>query len=186
MKYLVISAWLLVIGSLFFSPYQLQAAGLAVSPDKLDLVGAPGQKIFSQFEVVNISDQAAAYEITGEDLNDQLSFEPQRFSLQPGDNRQIKLTVQWPKKGQLATTINILSQPLATSTFSAVAGIKLPLNLAIRGQSVLPGWVWPLFVLSCLALIGVSCYYWLGWRRRHKWWRHAFGKLDLLHHKKFF
>lgn len=186
MKYLVISGWLLVIGVLIFGPYQLQAAGLAVSPDKLDLVGAQGQKISGQFEVVNISDQVVAYEITGEGLNDQLSFEPQKFSLLPGDNRQVKLTVQWPKKGQLATTINILSRQLATSTFSAVAGIKLPLNLTIRGRAILPGWVWPLFGISCLALIGISWYYWLGLRRRHKWWRRAFGKLDLLHHKKFF
>lgn len=186
MRYLVISSWLLVIGSLFFGPYQLLAAGLAVSPDRLDLVGAPNQKIFGQFEVVNISDQATAYEITGEGLNNRLSFEPQKFSLLPGDNRQVKLTVQWPKKGQLATTINILSRSLATSTFSAVAGIKLPLNLIISGQAALPGWVWPLFGISCLALIGVSWYYWLGLRRRHKWWRTALGKLDLLHHKKFF
>ena len=186
MKYLVIRDWLLVISGLVLIFNQAQAAGLAVSPEKLILTGGVNQVITGKFEIVNISDQLMQYQITAETQEKLFTFNPQIFSLPAGDHKNVEVTTRWPKAGQLATLINVIGRPINTSTFPALAGIKLPTTIMIIGGPINYPWLWPLLIGSLLILAGLAFWYGRRMHHRRRWWQKAFGKLDLLHHKKFF
>ena len=182
MKGLVICYWLFVISAVLLLSQSVQAAGLAVSPDKLELTGLAGQLVRSEFEVSNISDQTTVFQVSAENQDNWLAIKPKEFSLLPGSSRRVEIIANWPKSGQVVTAINILSRQLTTSTFSALAGVKLPLRLQLAPSGSLV-WSWALLVGSLIVLLGVGLWQWQERRCRQHWWSRAFRKINFLKKK---
>ncbi|MCX6785181.1 MAG: hypothetical protein NTV81_04660, partial [Candidatus Komeilibacteria bacterium] len=111
---------------------------------------------------------------------------PQNFSLLASDRRRVKVLARWAKAGQIATTIDIVGHQVSSSTFPALAGIKLPLTMKISSGEMTYTWAWWLLGGSLLILLGLGGWQVRKWRHHRRWWQKALAKMDLLHHKKFF
>ncbi|MDD5591198.1 MAG: hypothetical protein PHY18_04655 [Dehalococcoidales bacterium] len=144
-----------------FFPDPTQAAGVGVSPHKLDVEVQASSSTSGFINVINNSDEELIYVVyvEEEDLSEWFSITPQEFTLEPGRYREVHLDISPPGKtsGDYQTDVCIVGL-VHNSELRIGCGVKVPVNIHVlpaglpgRIASALPG---NLSFTSFLAIIG--------------------------------
>jgi hypothetical protein len=129
-----------------------------VNPVKLSLTARPGQPLHRDVQVLNLGDRAVAVRLRLSDWrlseDGELSlaapgrtpgsllgvaqFEPEEFTLAPGQNRWVHVTLALPEQGSPTRWGVLLSsiRPASTSDSAALAGIPVSARSAELGTTI--------------------------------------------------
>jgi P pilus assembly chaperone PapD len=126
MKYLSPSIFIFMI-----APTIALAAGIQVSPSRLEFSLNSGAQQSKDIVVANPTANVQLFEISADDFQNAISINPESFTLEAGARKTVSITVN-PKslpqnQSQLfGTNLSVVSQPLANSSLGVGAGVKLP------------------------------------------------------------
>ncbi|MDP4001328.1 MAG: hypothetical protein Q8P83_03745 [bacterium] len=123
--------------ALFFIPALALAAGLDVSPGKIDLETSKQEVKITNIIVANPTADVQVFEVFADDFQNLFTFAPASFTLEAGERTTVRLTFN-PKTTNselLSTNISVLSSPLAESKFNANTGVKIATTVRILETS---------------------------------------------------
>ncbi len=147
------------------------AAGIQVSPAKLS-VQVTGNEIKNiQLVIANPTADVQLFTISPDDFADAISAMPASVSLQAGQRMDVTLSVDGKKiphtAGEVsATTISVVSRPLADNRVRVGTGVKIPITITATAQKkTLP--LVPIIIASAvlLGLIALGIYW--RYKKRH-------------------
>ncbi len=126
--------------TLLLFPLFVSAAGIQVSPSKLDLEGEAGKSLSAEITVSNPTSDIQLFEVYPDDLEDVVSADPKSFTLEAGAKKIVKITASSQTPGILKTNLSVVSKPLADSRFNADTGVKIPIEItaAEKADSSVP------------------------------------------------
>jgi|GEM_PF-1417249 hypothetical protein len=133
---------LLLLATLAFG-YTALAAGIQVSPARLDFTVFGNRQASQTLTVVNPTDNVQLFEVYPDDFTEQIKTMPTSFTLEAGAKKTVTITVL-PQQGNtqnsgqiLSTNLSIVGKPLDSSQpFSVGTGVKIPLNVILSpGQT---------------------------------------------------
>ena len=136
------------------------AAGLQVSPAKLDFTVNNKSQTSQTITVVNPTTDVQVFEVYADDFANVIKAQPESFTLESGTRKTVKISVdgQNLKTNQsLATNLSVVGKPLADNKFSVGAGAKIPITItpAASAKPKTPYWVLWCAILACLIIISV-------------------------------
>ena len=125
--------YLLLISLLFFQT--AQAAGIQVSPSRLDINVAGGKDTSVKIVVANPTTDVQIFEIYPDEFTQIISANPASFSLEAGSRKTVKIIINSKsareESGTISTSLSVLGKPLADSRLQANTGIKIPLTVTV-------------------------------------------------------
>ena len=153
---------ILIASFLLAVPSIVTAAGLQISPAKLEFT-LPAQSASEQaLTIVNPTADVQVFEVYADDFTDIIKAAPASFTLESGAKKTVKISVNTSslKNDQhLVANLSVVGKPLADNKFSVGAGAKIPITitLAASAKPKIPSWLlWciiPGVVLAILAII---------------------------------
>ena len=146
-----------------FWPTAINAAGIEVSPSRLDLQVPQNGSATVDLTTSNPTADVQLFEVYPDDFAGNIKAVPSSFTLESGSRKQITITVNAMSQAidsVLATHISILAHPLADVGFQANTGVKIPLTARIVPTTMSvpkpwPRWVFWLYVAAVLAAFAV-------------------------------
>lgn len=123
----------LLIAILIIFPSFVFAAGIEVSPAKLEIEGINRDAIF---KVVNPTAEVLIYEAYPEEFEEQILIEPKTFTLQAGETKTVRVYLERRNlnSNKLATNIAIVGKPLLNQELSTGTGVRLPLQITPNNE----------------------------------------------------
>jgi len=141
---------------LFLIPASVLAAGIQVSPEKLQFAISDSKTQSQEITVANPTADVQLFQIYPDDFDRAIKSNPASFTLEAGASKRVQITVdpsQLPN-GTASTTLSILSKPLAAAGVSINTGIKIPITITTGGKRPQKNWIYPLGIILLLILIG--------------------------------
>ncbi len=125
----------LLLSALAFPLTTALAAGIQVSPAKLEFNISDGKPASATIVVANPTANVQLFEISADDFQSAISANPESVTLEAGTRKTIIITVapkDLPQNGSqlLGTNLSVISRPLAASELGVGAGVKLPVTIA--------------------------------------------------------
>src|SRR3989344_1749018 len=107
----------------------VQAVGLSVSPKELKFSANVGEIVSKKLNVKNPSGEVSVFEIYPDDLGVIVKITPASFILESEQEREVDVQVRPREEGVLKTNISVVTTPIASSSFNARSGVKIPLEI---------------------------------------------------------
>lgn len=130
-------------------PLFAAAAGIALSPARLNVDVSSGQVGTASFTVSNPEAQTQAFEVYADDLSGFIRISPQVFTLPPGGIKKVVIEVSPStpyQTGKPPISLSVVSRPLNGNGLQVATGAKLLLEIRqtftptqLRGSKLLIG-----------------------------------------------
>jgi len=163
MKKIILS--ILVIFLFLNSDLAVFAIGLSVFPKKLEIESKVNKTVTEKIMVKNPSAEVSVFKVYPDDFDNFIKIVPPSFILEFQDSKEVTVEITPKEEGILKTSISIEAFPVASGTFDAGGGIKIPLTITVNNSqnfwlAKLPNWpfrtdeiVW--IILLILIISGV-------------------------------
>ena len=117
---------IILLASLFI-PSMVRAAGMQIYPSRLDFELKSGQQDAKTLTVTNPTADIQLFEISAEGFSQLIRTEPASFTLEPGEKKNVQVSVKSPLSGQtIAAEVSLTGRPLKESSLLVGAGVKIP------------------------------------------------------------
>lgn len=126
------------------------AAGIQVSPSRLEIAVPPGKTIQKDLVVANPTADVQLFSVYADDFDQYIKPQPASFTLEAGGRKNVSLTLQSPDSGTISTTISVVGRPMVDARLQANTGVKIPITITTGQQRGLPNWAW--IILGILAI----------------------------------
>lgn len=121
------------------STLPVEAAGLEISPAKIELTANLDKSAEAAITVANPTADVQIFEVYPDDFVDQFKISPSSFTLEAGGRKSVAVSFNPSKNNQkLSTTISVVARPLAESRFEANSGVKVPITITIEKTAMSP------------------------------------------------
>lgn len=165
MKYLLAS---IILSTLI--PSAASAAGIQVSPAKLDFSVNNGAPASQNIIVVNPTADVQIYEVYADDFTQIVKPNPASFTLESGGKKTVAINVDSSalnnNRGQnLAFNLSVVGKPLADNKFSVGTGVKIPITVTVNAPVKTTNNYRPAYWIAAL-LIGLALLF--KWFTYHK------------------
>ncbi len=113
-------------------PLSSLAAGLQISPSRLNFTVVPNQEMTQKIVVANPTAEVQIYEITADDYTNYIKSVPKSFTLESGARKEVAVTVILAQANQkVATNLSIVAKPLTADGLTVGTGAKIPLEITV-------------------------------------------------------
>ncbi|MFA5991741.1 MAG: hypothetical protein WC794_05870 [Candidatus Doudnabacteria bacterium] len=113
-------------------PLSSLAAGLQISPSRLNFTVAPNQEMTQKIVVANPTADVQIYEITADDYTNFIKPQPKSFTLESGARKEVAITVMLTQANQkVATNLSVVAKPLTADGLTIGTGAKIPLEITV-------------------------------------------------------
>lgn len=119
-------------------PFAASAAGLSITPARLDFAVTDGRQTSKNITVMNPTNDVMVFEVYADEFEDIVKVSPESFTLEAGTRKEVTVMVDPLKTGQsqtLATNLSVLGKALAESKVNVAAGAKLPIAITMTAES---------------------------------------------------
>jgi hypothetical protein len=158
------------------------AAGISITPSKLEFKLETGQKQTEKLTVSNITDSPLVYSFYADELRDQIIAQPTTLRLEPNEVQEIKVIANPRHKGTYLTNLSVLAQDLDKKEFNAVAGVKVPLEMIVLPSSHSSFYKNIIWYIIILLILIVAVIMFVNYRRRRKpLWQRIGDSINLMH-----
>ncbi len=120
--------------SAVYSAVVVQAVGLSVSPKELKFLADVGETVSQKLKVKNPSGEVSIFEVYPDDLGALVKISPASFILESEEEKEVTVQVTPKEEGIFKTNISVVASPVASSSFNAGSGVKIPLEIS-AGES---------------------------------------------------
>ncbi len=112
------------------------AAGIQVSPAKMDISVQSAAKASATITIANPTTDVQLFTIAADDFGEAITANPSSITLQAGDRHEIMIAIDGQKlpknSGALyATNLSVISRPLADNRVKVGTGVKIPLIVRV-------------------------------------------------------
>ncbi len=127
----------LILIFIFISfPTLSQAAGIQVSPSKIDFVIEANKSVSQELIVVNPTADVQIFEVYLDEFIETIKANPASFTLEAGGRKRVTVTA-YPASIEntsqiLKTNLSVVSKPLIETRLQANAGVKIPLSISME------------------------------------------------------
>ncbi|MBI1961146.1 MAG: hypothetical protein HYS45_00415 [Parcubacteria group bacterium] len=136
MKHAIITMLLLIPSAVF-------AGSSSVDQSRIAVQGMAGEAATSRVRVTNTDTKPLRYELSAADsFRERVSANPPRFSLAPGESKDVVLRFRMPEVTQAAHVTLVSSDLRQRSALKVSSGIRIPVELItaqVAGASRPPG-----------------------------------------------
>ena len=145
--------------SLLILPAGVLAAGLLVSPSKLDFSLTPQSKLEQTLTIVNPTADVQVFEVYADDFTDVIKATPSSFTLESGAIKKVNILIDAKSLNvdqHLVTNLSVVGKPLAESKFSVGAGAKIPIFITVASSAKpkIPGWAfWSIAIAGLITVL---------------------------------
>ncbi|MBI2607966.1 MAG: hypothetical protein HYW51_04030 [Candidatus Doudnabacteria bacterium] len=124
-------------------PSMVSAAGIDISPAKIDLETHKDQTAEQVITVANPTADVQVFEVYADDFKNLFTFTPASFTLEAGERKTVTLSFDGKSTDSalLSTNISVLATPLADARFNANTGVKIPTTVRISEGGNSSNWV---------------------------------------------
>ena len=121
---------ILIIIVLFF-PLVVQAAGIQVTPERLEFEIAASKSQTKEITVANPTADVQLFEVYPDDFESIINVNPKSFTLEAGGQKEVSVTIKPDSlsAGVLSTNLSIVGKPLAESRVQVNTGVKIPVTV---------------------------------------------------------
>lgn len=130
MRFIYIFSCLFIFSVLFVRC--AEAAGIAVSPSRVEASVAVKSGGTKTITVTNPSASVALFEAYPEEFNDVIELIPSSFVLEAGEKREVVARFRPLETGVFATALSVTAKPLSESVLRAGAGVRVPVLLRVE------------------------------------------------------
>ena len=124
---------------LILQPLFAFAAGIQVSPARLDFTVAANRQTSQTLTVVNPTADVQLFEVYADNFTESVKTSPASFTLEAGAKKTVTVTVNFDSQNSnriLSTTLSVVGKPLLGSQqFSVGTGVKIPLSITQTAQT---------------------------------------------------
>jgi len=126
--------FLIFIFTFVLLPVLSQAAGIQVSPSKIDFtLEMEGEPVSRELVVVNPTADIQIFEVYSDEFSEIIKTNPASFTLEAGERKVVTVTV-YPVATKsvsqiLKTNLSVVSKPLIETRLQANTGVKIPLSI---------------------------------------------------------
>src|SRR3989339_170130 len=160
-------AVLFIIALSLWTPLISKAAGISVSPSRLNFELSAGAVASQNITVENLTAEPVIFRLYADEFGDELVLQPDDFRMEVGEKRKVKIIARPKTAGLKATNLSIVAQDLDRRQFNVLTGVKIPLTLKVSAAPAVP---WNnLAVIVPLLLIVAIITAVLIRRRRRRW-----------------
>lgn len=118
-----------------FLSFAAQAVSLSVSPKELKVSAVVGETATQKLKVKNPSGEVSVFEVYPDDLGALVKISPASFILESEEEKEVTVQVTPREEGIFKTNISVVASPVASSSFNAGGGVKIPLEISVGGDS---------------------------------------------------
>lgn len=123
---------------LIFLPAAARAAGIAISPARLDVSVAFGRTTAAKITVANPTADELLFEISADEFSESIRPTPASFTLAAGARKEVTLAIGFrgaPAGEVLKTDLSVVGKPLVDTRFKANTGVKIPLTITVTAAN---------------------------------------------------
>src|SRR3989338_6472285 len=124
----------IIIAVSLLLPGTALAAGLSVSPARLDFELSDGRKLSKNIIVINPTADVMIFEVYPDEFANIISVNPESFTLEAGSRKEVMITVNIKNIGEsqnISTNISVVGKTLAESKINVATGAKIPITINI-------------------------------------------------------
>lgn len=125
----------LVVFLLIFLPQPVISAGVKVSPADIFLKFKANLEARGEINVTNPSDTVALYEVSTDDLKQNVSFSRRSFILEAGESAKVVFAIRNLDKGRYSLSFNVIANPIVSGQLAAASAIKIPVSIEVLEAS---------------------------------------------------
>lgn len=125
----------LLLISALYAIASAQAVGLSVSPKELKVSATVGETATQKLKVKNPSGEVSIFEVYPDDLDAIVKVSPASFILESEEEREVTVQITPREEGIFRTDISVVASPVASSSFNAGGGVKIPLEIRAGQKS---------------------------------------------------
>ena len=128
--------FLILILIFILLPVLSQAAGLQVSPSKIDIVLEANKSASKELIVTNPTADVQIFEVYPDEFSEIIKANPASFTLEAGGRKTVIITANINTAENtsqvLKTNLSVVGKPLIETRLQANTGVKIPLSIIIE------------------------------------------------------
>ena len=124
---------ILIFAGIFLAA-NISASALKITPSSVHFDVFSGKTEQKAITIEHPGKDVALFEIYPDDFSDWISVNPSSFTLNPGEKKEVTVSINSGNEGVYATTLSIVSKPLSSRKLQASAGAKVPLEIRINAS----------------------------------------------------
>ncbi|MCK4799806.1 hypothetical protein KAS31_02415 [Candidatus Parcubacteria bacterium] len=118
-------------------PALSQAAGIQVSPSKIDLTLETGSgSVSRELVVANPTADIQIFEVYPDEFSEIIKTNPASFTLEAGERKVVTVTARSSATENISqvlkTNLSVVSKPLVETRLQANTGVKIPLSIVME------------------------------------------------------
>lgn len=121
---------------LILFPVLSQAAGIQVSPSKIDFALRAGESASKELIVVNPTADVQIFEAYADEFSEIIKVSPASFTLEAGGRKVVTVTAYFTATENISqilkTNLSVVGKPLIETRLQANTGVKIPLSIVIE------------------------------------------------------
>lgn len=125
---------ILILASILL-PALSQAAGIQVSPSKIDFILEANKSAFQELIVANPTVDVQVFEVYVDEFSEIIKANPASFTLEAGERKVVIITAHFTDIENvsqiLKTNLSVVSKPLVETRLQANTGVKIPLSVSV-------------------------------------------------------
>ena len=129
--------FLILILVLILFPFLSQAAGIQISPSKIDFIlEVGGESVSKELVVVNPTADIQIFEVYPDEFSEIIKTNPASFTLEAGERKVVTVTARSSATENISqvlkTNLSVVSKPLVETRLQANTGVKIPLSIVME------------------------------------------------------
>ena len=128
--------FLILILVLILLPVSSQAAGIQVSPSKIDFILEANKSVSKELIVANPTADVQIFEVYPDEFPETIEANPASFTLEAGGRKTVIVTahpaITENTSQILKTNLSVVGKPLIETRLQANTGVKIPLSIVIE------------------------------------------------------
>lgn len=128
--------FLILVLVLILFPFLSQAAGIQISPSKIDFVLEADKLASKELIVANPTADIQIFEVYPDEFSEIIKTNPASFTLEAGERKVVTVTARSSAKENISqvlkTNLSVVSKPLVETRLQANTGVKIPLSIVME------------------------------------------------------
>jgi len=125
---------------LILFPVLSQAAGIQVSPSKIDFILETNKPVSQELIVVNPTADVQIFEVYPDEFPEIIKTNPASFTLEAGGRKTVVITaysaITENSSQILKTNLSVVSKPLIETRLQASTGVKIPIAIVVKNEII--------------------------------------------------
>jgi len=121
-------------------PILSQAAGIQVSPSRMDFAVEVNKTESKELVVLNPTADVQIFEVYPDEFSEIIKANPASFVLEAGARKTVTVTVKPFTKGNtsriLSTNLSVVGKPFAEARLQANTGVKIPITITAAAKKI--------------------------------------------------